>query len=127
MGCVGKMSFIKYLKYDLDLYDFIGYIKDVITEAWFIKIISYLYMTLIIYELSLVKLYYSSFAYLLLIIIDYLLMLNFLINFVLILWTFILVIKSMIIEHKTIVIIKLKLIKYFTINFIYYLFLTIAI
>ena len=84
-------------------------------------------MTLIIYELSLAKLYYSSFAYLLLIIIDHLLMLNFLINFVLILWTFILVIKSMIIEHKTIVIIKLKLIKYFTINFIYYLFLTIAI
>ena len=83
-------------------------------------------MTLIIYELSLVKLYYSSFAYLLMIIIDHLLMLNFLINFVLILWTFILVIKSMIIEHKTIVI-KLKLIKYFTINFIYYLFLTIAI
>ena len=42
MGCVGKMSFIQYLKYDLDLDNFIVYIKDVITEAWFIKIISYL-------------------------------------------------------------------------------------
>ena len=42
MGCVGKMSFIKYLKYDLGLDNFIVYIKDVITEAWFIKIISYL-------------------------------------------------------------------------------------